>query len=159
MDGSKTRGFTLVEILIVVIILAILAAIVIPQFSMATTDARVSTLRADLQTIRNQLETYKFQHYDTYPGAAMQTQMMQFSNVAGETSATQDTTYYLGPYLSTIPINPVSGSRDVRIVSGTTTFAAPTADAGWWYNSTSGQFRADLADFHTTGSGVKYNDL
>jgi len=41
----NSRGFTLVEILIVVIILGILAAIVIPQFSSASNDARRSNVQ------------------------------------------------------------------------------------------------------------------
>jgi prepilin-type N-terminal cleavage/methylation domain-containing protein len=46
------KGFTLVEILIVVIILGILAAIVIPQFTQASTEARLSNLKTNLQTVR-----------------------------------------------------------------------------------------------------------
>ena len=53
-------GFTLVEILIVVVILGILAAIVIPQFTDASTQAKESSLCADLQTLRSQIELYKF---------------------------------------------------------------------------------------------------
>src|SRR5215212_9742446 len=64
---TAKRGFTLVEILIVVIILGILAAIVIPQFTNASQDARKSSLVSQLQTIRSQLELYKLQHRDTYP--------------------------------------------------------------------------------------------
>ena len=44
----KNRGFTLVEILIVVIILGILAAIVIPQFTSASSDARNSSVASTL---------------------------------------------------------------------------------------------------------------
>ena len=46
----RQSGFTLVELLIVAIILAILAAIVIPQFTETTTDARQSAVRAELKT-------------------------------------------------------------------------------------------------------------
>jgi len=52
-------GFTLVEILIVVVILGILAAIVIPQFTDASTEAKESALKSDLQTMRSQIELYK----------------------------------------------------------------------------------------------------
>lgn len=51
--SSKPHGFTLVEILIVVIILGILAAIVIPQFTSASQNARVSGTLSTLQTLRN----------------------------------------------------------------------------------------------------------
>jgi general secretion pathway protein G len=64
------RGFTLVEILIVVVILGILAAIVIPQFTEASTEAKLSSLCSDLQTIRSQIELYKVQHNDAMPGTA-----------------------------------------------------------------------------------------
>ncbi len=57
-------GFTLVEILIVVVILGILAAIVIPQFTDASTQAKESALASDLQMMRSQLELYKIQHND-----------------------------------------------------------------------------------------------
>src|SRR6185295_19535746 len=64
---SKKSGFTLVEILIVVIILGILAAIVIPQFTNASQDARKNSTTSLLQTIRSQIELYKLQHSDTLP--------------------------------------------------------------------------------------------
>src|SRR4051812_26673923 len=67
MQRKPTRGFTLVEILIVVIILGILAAIVIPQFTNASNDARNNSVASTLQTMRSQLELFKIQHADTPP--------------------------------------------------------------------------------------------
>lgn len=57
--ARRKRGFTLIEILIVVVILGILAAIVIPQFTNASQDAQVSAVKSQLQTIRSQIELYR----------------------------------------------------------------------------------------------------
>src|SRR5436190_15454775 len=65
----RKGGFTLVEILIVVIILGILAAIVIPQFTSASQDARKNSLASQLQTLRSQIELYKLQHLDQIPAS------------------------------------------------------------------------------------------
>ena len=58
------RAFTLIEILIVVVILGILAAIVIPQFSEASDDANASAVRSTLQTVRAQVQLYNFKEGD-----------------------------------------------------------------------------------------------
>ena len=51
---NRNKGFTLVEILIVVIILGILAAIVVPKFTEASDDAKLSALTTDLKIVRSQ---------------------------------------------------------------------------------------------------------
>lgn len=54
----ETRGFTLIEILIVVVILGILSSIVIPQFTNATEDAEETSARAQLNILRGQMSMY-----------------------------------------------------------------------------------------------------
>ncbi len=53
------RAFTLIEILIVVVILGILAAIVIPQFTDASQQAMESSVVTQLQTLRSQIELHE----------------------------------------------------------------------------------------------------
>ena len=106
------KGFTLVEILIVVIILGILAAIVIPQFTSASEDARRNSALSLLQTIRAQVELYKLQHGDKWPTASG-------NPVAAEwdwDALTGTTTYgskTFGPYLQQTPANPFNNSSTV----------------------------------------------
>jgi prepilin-type N-terminal cleavage/methylation domain-containing protein len=64
---NRFRGFTLIELLIVVAIIAILAAIAVPNFLEAQTRAKVSRTRADMRTIATGLEAYAVD-YNKYPG-------------------------------------------------------------------------------------------
>lgn len=100
---SRT-GFTLVEVLIVVIILGILAAIVIPQFSAASMQARTSQLQSTVQNLRTQIALYKSQHGDALPdltanGGNNWLLLTTSSSYAGTTVA---------PYLQAIPTNALS---------------------------------------------------
>ena len=128
------KGFTLVEILIVVIILGILAAIVIPQFTEASNDARESALTSDLQTLRSQLELYRVQHLDTYPGANMVTQLTSKTDMNG----TVDPAGTLGPYLQKFPTNSFVTNGNTVDTSGAVAGTA-VANVGWAYNPTTGQ--------------------
>jgi len=57
-DGFRRKGFTLIELLIVVAIIAILAAIAVPNFLEAQVRAKVSRVRADLRTVATAVEAY-----------------------------------------------------------------------------------------------------
>jgi len=127
------KGFTLVEILIVVIILGILAAIVIPQFTNASSDARQSSMTSQLQTLRSSIELYKLQHGDLYPtgatGAA--TEAWDWTKLTGKTNSDGSAGGNLGPYLQQIPVNPLNSSSNVGSVA--TDPAVGTASAGNGY--------------------------
>jgi general secretion pathway protein G len=111
MMMNRNKGFTLVEILIVVIILGILAAIVIPQFTEASNEARNSSLQSNLQTLRSQCELYKVQHRDTYPwyDADGNTDLAGTNDrLTGKTDATGAAGGTLGPYMQSVPLNPLA---------------------------------------------------
>ena len=137
-------GFTLVEILIVVVILGILAAIVIPQFTDASTEAKTSSLCSDLQTFRSQIELYKIQHTDALPSTAS---VGLVSAMTSQTDADGDaydsgtsTTGPFGPYLQKIPKNAFNGST--TIVTGTADPNTAVGDNGWYFNTSTGAFNA-----------------
>ncbi len=152
------RAFTLVEVLIVVILLGILAAIAVPQIANAAYESKVSAVLQDLRRIRSQIQLYRAQHNDTYPGREFVDQMTKYTNVDGEVSDTRDEEFCLGPYLDRIPPNPISGDERVRVQGGLRRpYRAPRRDRGWWYNFRRGEFRADLSDEWTDSEGVPLN--
>ncbi|MCX5823934.1 MAG: prepilin-type N-terminal cleavage/methylation domain-containing protein [Deltaproteobacteria bacterium] len=129
-------GFTLIEMLIVIIILGILAMVIIPQITVSTEDAKVSTLKANLGAMRSAIEVYYAQHNMTYPGVnaaggtyglvgtkeAFTSQLTMYSNSAGTvaTAYSASTTdpaanFVLGPYIKggTLPANPFNNKVDV----------------------------------------------
>jgi len=145
---TKQSGFTLVEILIVVVILGILAAIVIPQFTEASTEAKTSSLCTDLQSVRSQIELYKIQHNDALPGVSNVALGGTHTGAAGfEASMIGQTDIFgvvgadYGPYLQKIPTNQFNNLSTIRIDG-----AAPgAATHGWQFNTTTGAFHADTA--------------
>ena len=154
VKGNES-GFTLVELLIVVIILSILAAVIIPQLRGSTENARLSSLDTNLAAVRSALEIYYLQHGNVYPGNiandttgittaahasasdAFNKQMSKYSDVNGNTSDVYDaTTFKFGPYMKKgLPPNPLPNAATTtdaqkRAVNvDTTTTALNTATA------------------------------
>jgi general secretion pathway protein G len=137
-------GFTLVEILIVVVILGILAAIVIPQFTDASTEAKTSSLCSDLQTMRSQIELYKIQHNDQLPGSGTATFVQAMT---GQTDQAGAIGTDFGPYLQKIPSNPFAATAVQNVVLEGEDTAAEDATGGWYFETDTGKFNAcDSAD-------------
>ena len=178
----KQSGFTLVELLIVAIILAILAAIVVPQFASTTTDAQESALKANLSAVRGAIDLYRQQHNE-YPalsasaggtctggtagtGAletqpAFEQQLGRYTNATGQScSLTLSGSFQYGPYVKedALPANPITGSNVLAIVgagagtAGDLEMPADGAGLGWKYDVTSGKFIANDSNLDSGGN-------
>lgn len=154
--GPAGQGFTLVEILIVVMILAILAAIVLPKFSNASAIARASMLADDLRIIRMQVQVYRSQHNEVPPGypdgdrsaapteEAFAAQMTRASDRTSKTAQPGTPGYDYGPYLREVPTNPLNGKRSVQIIADGAALPVAGDDThGWVFQPATQLYKSD----------------
>lgn len=141
--SSKGGAFTLVEVLIVLIILGILAAIVVPQFSNASQNATLSTLQTTLDTLRDSAE------------------LMRQKSPTSEYPATVDSTWFASGIGPKHPEN-VFGVANIEVedASGKTHPTNKVLITGiggaFWYNPAEGIFRARVADQGTSSSTLTF---
>jgi prepilin-type N-terminal cleavage/methylation domain-containing protein len=171
---KNQAGFTLIEMLVVVIILGILAMIIVPQISVSTDDARLNSLQTNMNSIRSAIEVYAAQHANRYPGlyretdgttasvsnaeakAAFLAQLTQFTDINGMVSGTKTATFKYGPYLKTgsLPLNSFNENSDVVVdFAQADITAARTVSGGvegWQYFAPIGVFFANDSVAHAT---------
>ncbi len=128
MQRSRTKkAFTLVEILIVVVILGILAAIVVPQFTNAANDARGGNLSSQLKTLQNQIELYAAQNNGAYPDLSANWDDLTTNN-----------------YVKDAPSNPAWPTAATRtsVSEGTGATTTGSATTAWLFNTTDNRIYA-----------------
>lgn len=145
----KNKAFTLIEVLIVVVIMAVLAATVIPQFASSTTDAKESSLKFNMHTLRSQIELYKIHHgsYPTLDANNSLPQLLEKTDAAGN----PDDSGEFGPYVDgDIPANPFDGVNSVYATTETSPGAVVNSNGGWQYNATTGGIWPNNAEYWST---------
>lgn len=163
------RGFSLIELVIVIVILAILAAIALPQIGWGLTGAGEAALSSSLQTMSWAIEMYAAEHRGTFPGSsgdgsnppnsakAFENQLTMYSDAWGRVAKAKDTIHIFGPYLAhgipPMPVGKNAGSNTVLIDFGGAMPTSMPGSIGWVYNPMTGKIVAN------GGDGQKTSDL
>jgi len=140
------RAFTLLEVMMVVVILGILAALVVPRFGGVTDEAKASALEAALGGVRSSIASFRTRAVIEGTGP--------FPTLA---ELTTRGTVVQGDF----PINPYNGESSVQSVSPTAAAARTVSGSGGWnyYVDNAGDppaavFYANSADTTTIGDGA-----
>lgn len=123
----RRRGFTLIELVVVVLILGIISAVAAPRMFNTMTSAKQNSARQSCQIVRAAIEMYRSQ--DPLNG----------NPPTPSTLALSLAPFLKGPFPAA-PIGINAGSLAVGASTGTTGLTATSTGEGWIYNATTGDF-------------------
>lgn len=145
------KAFSLVELLIVIAIIGILAAIVIPEFQTHTQQAKETAAKDILRILRNSIELYAVQHNGIPPGYVDNEPLLaplpgafEFQMVGGN-------------YLNALPANPFNHLDTLEmILNGESLPVDATGGFGWIYKPQTKTIKLDWPG--TDSRGIRYYD-
>lgn len=101
LSRAVSRGFTLIEIMVVVVIMGILAALVVPKLMGRADDARITAARQDIATLMSALKLYKLDN-QRYPSTEQGLQAL----ISKPTSGPSANGWKSGGYIDKLPNDP-----------------------------------------------------
>ena len=128
------RGFTLLELLIVISIIAILAAAIIPNFVGFDAEAKVTTTQTNLSTLRTRVTLYRAKEGE-YP-----------EKLEDLLTKSYDDQGIRRPYLEKMPIEMVSSKSGNATIEDKTSQDSLTGDGGWVYIKDRAQVLVDVTE-------------
>jgi prepilin-type N-terminal cleavage/methylation domain-containing protein len=167
--GAVLHGFSFIELVIVIVIIGIIAAIAVPRLASTTEHAQNQALQGTLRTVRAAIDLYQAEH-GRYPGYNpanglpsgqwFVNQLTLYSNAAGQTSKTFGAPFIYGPYLRLpFPTNPFNELANVKVIAskpGSLTLGS----SGWVAILSTGEFDingagCEIDDVAVQSSGLK----
>ncbi len=147
----QDKGFSLLELVIVVAILAVLAAMALPRLGGGTSRAGDAAVNADLEILRKAIDLFAAEHHGLYPSADnIASQLTQYTDVEGRARATKDAAHIYGPYLRDIPPLPIGHRKGATKIA-----AMDGAGVGWLYDPASGQITANAGLIEAEATAIQ----
>lgn len=145
------KAFSLIELLIVVAVIGILAAIVIPEFQTYTQQAKEAVAKDNLRILRNAIELYATQHNGIPPGYPSGDPLSLPLMAAFRVQIVG------GNYLNDLPENPFNNTEIFRMIPNHESLPAnATGEYGWIYKPQTKTIKLDWPG--TDSEGVRYFD-
>ena len=133
----RRAGFSLIEIVVVVLLIGIIAATAAPKMFDTAATAKVNSARQSLAVVRDAVELYKAQN-GAFPGAT----------ASGTALATDLTAFVKGPFPKVqVPGAPNNGSVKYETNGGGV--GAPDGSTDWLYDTTDGTLIINVTGYHT----------
>jgi prepilin-type N-terminal cleavage/methylation domain-containing protein len=169
---SMKKAFSLVELMIVVAVIGILAAIALPRYQDYSRQAKEAAARQNLLTIRSAIELYASQHNGIPPGypnndvtaapnvLTFALQLVKTTNAQGIAGEKGTAGFVYGPYLPKIPMNPLGNGNGIKVYTNSATLPAKAPTTGpdhifaWVYQPSTKTFRLNTAG--TDSKGVTF---
>ncbi|MBX7169132.1 MAG: type II secretion system GspH family protein [Pirellulales bacterium] len=160
---TRSKGFTLVEVAMAVLIMAIIAGAMIPRLTASEEDTKDAVLMRNLQMLRKQIQYFKAQHRGKPPGwngTPIYIHLSTYTKASGQFSAFKNANYPYGPYFSgsNLPYNPFSDGVGYKNVTNPSTQVPDNelqengSNVGWFYNPATGDISANAEG--TTADGT-----
>jgi prepilin-type N-terminal cleavage/methylation domain-containing protein len=149
------KAFSLVELMIVIAVIGILAAMVLPKISNYSLEAKEAAAKENLQTFRSAIELYASQHNGVPPGYTNNDvstipsqlnfilQLARTTNSAGVVGDKGTPGFIFGPYLPKVPKNPFNDQGSIRTIANGAAFPAATDKFGYIYQPATKTIRLD----------------
>lgn len=160
----QRNAFTLVELVMVVTIIGVIAAIAVPRLSNASANASANALQATLANVRKAIDCYYAEH-DSFPGYAPGTstpsnddfvdQLVRYSDRRGNTSDSYGSPFIFGPYIrKPFPANPINRLRTVHVKAQKADGNPADGTVGWIAVLATGDFGISATDVDLDKIGI-----
>jgi general secretion pathway protein G len=146
------KAFSIAELMIVVAIIGILAALVVPLVQNEATEAKISAAKDNLRILRSTIELYAAQHKGAPPGYADDD-----AAAAPQEECFRQQTTVRERYMRRMPENPFNNLSSIRMIANAEAFPAQaTGQYGWIYQPAANTIRLDWPG--QDAGGVAYFD-